>query len=107
MDFDERKLTDGIVVRYGRAMRLREITPELAREWLGTLPYDGKWPGGKLDPDKVRSYAKAMRDGTWKLMELPVVFRNGRLLSSRHRMAAVVEYGKPVVMYVSDDNCPR
>lgn len=94
------------VVRYGRAMHLVDITPELAKEWLDTLPGE-KWPGGKFDTGKVQRYAEAMRNGTWKLMELPVVFRNGRLLSSRNRMAAVIEANMTVPMYVSDDSCPR
>lgn len=104
-----------IVVRYGRAMRLVTITPQMAAEWLATLPANmSRWPNGQgkidaggIDPGKVRRYAQAMRDGTWKLMEMPIVYRNGRLLSSRHRLAAIIEYGHPVDMYVSDDQCPK
>lgn len=121
-----------IIVRYGRAMHLVDITPELAVEWLATLPAAQQWPGfsdilnqpategapaeaGRIlsrrlktiDPGKVRRYAQAMITGTWKLMEMPIVYRNGRLLSSRHRLAAVIEAGITVPMYVSDDSCPR
>lgn len=97
---------DEIIVRYGRAMHLVDITPKLAAEWLATLP-GPRWPGGPVDEGKVRRYAEAMRDGTWKLLELPVVYRNGRLLSSRNRLTAVIEAGVTVPMYVSDDSCPR
>lgn len=99
MTYDE---DPGLVVNYGRAMRLREITPELAQEWLATLP------GGlsKYDEGKVRRYADMMRNGTFELMQLPVIHRNGKLMSSRNRMNAVIRAGIPVKMYVSDDSCP-
>lgn len=90
------------VVQYGRAMRLREITPDVAREWLATLP------GGlsKYDEGKVRRYADMMRNGTFELMRLPVIYRRGKLMSSRNRMAAIIEADVTVWMYVSDDECP-
>jgi hypothetical protein len=88
-------------------MHLVDISPDLARQWLATLPTNGTWPGGAFDVGKVRRYAQAMRDGTWKLMELPVVYRGGRLLSSRNRMAAIIEADMTITMYVSDDQCPR
>ena len=96
--------TEPLVVRDGRAMRRVDITPELARQWLSTLP-----PGWcEADPVKVACYADAMRAGTWLLMELPVCIRQGRLVSSWNRLAAVIEADMTVPMYVSDDsNCPR
>ncbi len=102
---DEGPGTD-FVVRYGRAMRRIDVTPELAREWLATLP-GAHWPGGKVDAAKVARYAAMMRAGTWQLIPMPVVIRRGRLLSSRHRLTAVIEADMTVPMYVSDDSCPR
>jgi hypothetical protein len=91
-------MTGDIVTRYGRAMRRVDITPELARQWLATSPMS--W---KADPGKVARYAAAMRDGSWLLMEMPVVLRNGRLVSSVNRLTAVIEADMTVPMYVSDD----
>lgn len=96
-------MTDEVVTRFGRCMRLVDITPELALEWLQTLRPDGKWPAGQVDDAKVQRYAHAMRNGTWELLQMPVVVRRGRLLSSRHRMAAIIETGMTVPMYVSDE----
>lgn len=79
-------------------MRLTEITPELAREMLATLP-----PGRTIHPDKVQRYAAMMRAGTWRLMEMPIVIRHGKLKSSWHRLMAVIEADMTVPMYVSDE----
>lgn len=94
------------VFRYGRSMHLMDITPDLAREWLATLPEAPRWPNGRADEYKVRRYTEMMLNGTWKLMELPIVFRRGRLLSSRHRLNAVIRANITVAMYVNDDTCP-
>jgi hypothetical protein len=88
-------------VRYGRAMRLVDITPDMARQWLATI--------APITPDtgRVRRYSTMMRDGTWQLMEMPIVLRNGRLLSSWNRLHAIIAADMTVPMYVSDDQCPR
>jgi hypothetical protein len=91
---------DDIICRYGRAMHLVNITPELARQWLATA---NRTP----DPGLVTRYADMMRNGTWELMQLPVVYRAGVLRSSWNRLTAVIEADMTVPMYVSDDTCPR
>jgi hypothetical protein len=95
-------MADDYIVAYGRSMHLVDITPELAREWLATLP-----ASAKPDPGKVARYAAMMRAGTWRLQPLPVIFRRGQLHSSRHRLAAVIEADMTVQMYCNDDSCPR
>lgn len=90
-----------IIYNYGRAMRLIEITPQLAHEWLATIP------NIKPDPGKVHRYATMMRNGTWQLTEMPIVLRYGKLRSSWHRLTAIIEADMVVPMYVSDDQCPR
>jgi hypothetical protein len=99
--YDKRD-ADGIVFAYGRAMRRVEITPELAKEMLATYN-----PGSEPDAGKVARYAELMRAGEWRLLPLPVIYRGGRLTSSRDRLAAVIEAGMTVPMYVCDDSCPR
>lgn len=101
MTSDETINPDEIVVQFGRAAHLVDITPQLAQQMLDTMP--GRPPA---DEGKVKAYVAAMRDGTWRLMPHPIVYRRGRLLSSRHRLTAIIEYGHPVPMYVSDDTCP-
>jgi hypothetical protein len=95
-------MTDNIIFRFGRAMRLVDVTPELAGEWLATLP-----GGRRADPGKVRRYVALMRAGSWALMEMPVVIRYGVLRSSWNRLSAVIEADMTIPMYVSDDQCPR
>ena len=82
-------------------MRRVDVTPELARQWLATMP------GAKTDQGKVARYAAMMRAGTWRLLPMPIVIRRGQLQSSRHRLAAVIEADVAVEMFVSDDSCPR
>lgn len=92
-----------VVVRFGRCMRLVDITPQLAAQWLATLRPDGKWPAGPIDEVKVQRYAHSMRNGTWELLEMPIIHKRGRLLSSRHRMLAVIEANMTVPMFVCDE----
>lgn len=93
-------MADDIICRYGRAMHLVDITPELARQWLATT---NRTP----DQGLVGRYAAMMRSGTWELIQHPVVYRAGTLRSSWNRLAAVIDADMTVPMYVSDDTCPR
>lgn len=94
-------MADDVVVRYGREMYRVDVTPELARLWLATCPA-GDLPEAARVGGTVARYAAAMRGGTWRLMPLPIIFSNGRLMSSRFRLTAVVLAGVAASMYVCD-----
>ena len=82
-----------------------DVTPELARLWLATAPA-GELPEAAKASGRVARYAAAMRDDTWRLLPLPIIFSNGQLQSSRFRLNAVILANVPASMYVCDGGHP-
>lgn len=73
------------------------VTPELAAHYLNNNPNNR--PITKV---RVRSFAAMMDAGQWLVNgETIVISATGRLLDGQHRLAAVIEYGKPVPMLVA------
>jgi len=68
------------------------VTPELAKLWLGLNPRNRP-----LAEANVLEYKKRMRNREWVLNGQALIFSSdGLLLDGQHRLAAVVRYGKPV-----------
>lgn len=71
---------------------IREITPELALDWLTDPKY--KAPNRGIRKTKVASYVQSMREGRWHITGEAIKFDNtGRLLDGQHRLNAVVDSG--------------
>tara|TARA_R110002167_G_scaffold26380_7_gene90910 strand:- start:3034 stop:3915 length:882 start_codon:yes stop_codon:yes gene_type:complete len=74
------------------------IAPEAAYVWLDTRNNDN-WRG--LKPAQVAKYLRQIRNGQWVVTHEAIGFDwNGQLFDGQHRLAAIVEYGKPVPMRV-------
>lgn len=78
------------------------ITPEVAKTYLGMNEGNRK-----LRKTVVLAYAADMKSGNWNdspdIMNPIMISREGRLLDGQHRLAAVVNSGVSVVMYVAHD----
>lgn len=79
------------------------ITPEIAKQYLGMNE------GNRvMRKTAVAAYADDMKSGRWNDspdIMTPIMFsREGRLIDGQHRLAAVVQSGVSVVMYVRK-NC--
>ena len=86
-------------------VEIRDVTPELAQQWLDTIAYDqagGHRVQRRLRPRKVGEFADAMRRNEWTFNYDSVVFsvdpsRFGddeqHLVDGQHRLAAIVESG--------------
>lgn len=75
--------------RYGLTVEVVHVTPELAARWL-----ERNHRHRKIDPRRVRRYAKQMTAGTWSLNGKTLVFdAEGMLLGGQHRLTACVESG--------------
>lgn len=74
-----------------------EITPELAKKWLGQNTASNR----KVSPRTVEAYAREMKAGRWHLTHQGIAFnQSGELIDGQHRLNAILEAGVPVVMYV-------
>ena len=64
---------------------IREVTPELAEEWL-----KNRAPNRKLRGTVVDSYASDMSAGRWRLTHQGIAFDEaGRISDGQHRLAAI------------------
>lgn len=80
---------------------LVDVTPGLAALWLSTSRQ------GDVDNHRVARFAAAMRDGAWQPQrQRPVTMHLGRLGDGNHRLAAVVEAGVTVPMWVRPPRGP-
>jgi hypothetical protein len=71
----------------GWQYEIATVTPWLASRWLATN--DGN---RRLRPGVVDRYARAMKDGDWKLTPEPIIIADtGRLLNGQHRLNALVQ----------------
>lgn len=74
------------------------VTPDYARDTLANRNERNRY----LSASRVRQYAKAMADGDWSLNAETIKFDiYGQLLDGQHRLAAVVEAGVPVHMFIA------
>jgi hypothetical protein len=77
-------------------VQLTEVTPELAREWLGFNTHNRN-----VRQRVVLSYAADMASGNWQWNGESIKFAaDGTLLDGQHRLAAIAESGVTVPMLV-------
>lgn len=77
-------------------MKLVNVTPELAREWL-----DNNEKNRPLRGDKVKAHARDMRNGEWRMVGDPIrIDAKGNLADGQHRLSAVVESGVTVPFWI-------
>jgi hypothetical protein len=69
------------------------ITPELAAKWLKEAN-KGNRP---IRQSKVNEYAKALKEGKWKLNGQTITVSNDRLIDGQHRLAAIVKSGVDMI----------
>jgi len=69
-------------------VEIKEVTPALAREWLGLNRINRSVRRGT-----VARYAHDMRSGDWQLNGEAIVLNGGALLDGQHRLLACVESG--------------
>lgn len=75
------------------------ITPELAEKWL-----ENNSINRRINRGRVKQYAYDMMTGKWQLNgEAIKVYTDGSLADGQHRLAAIIETGKPVKMCVITD----
>jgi hypothetical protein len=68
------------------------ITPDIARSWLDTNTHNRT-----LHDERVRTYARDIRDGNWYLSGDAIKFdRDGTMLDGQHRLWAVVEADRAI-----------
>ena len=77
------------------------VTPEQAQEWL---EHNYERQRG-IRKTVVRQYARDMESGNWNEdVEQPIVItKDGTLIDGQHRLAALVETGRPLWMFVVTD----
>ncbi len=80
-------------------MRIMEVTPELAVDWLkrntGNRPLKAK---------KIEGYASTIRGGGWKLTGEAIKFSStGKLIDGQNRLHAVIAAKKPIQCVVMTD----
>lgn len=81
----------------GISIEVKEITPELAKDILENH--------NNLNRNRNKEHVKAllnnMKQGTWRFNGDTIRFdRDGELIDGQHRLAAIVEFGKPLPMIV-------
>lgn len=75
------------------------ITPQLAKIMLGENVNNRR-----IDRANVDLFARAMRNGEWKVNGEAIKFsRSGRLLDGQHRLLAVIASGRPLTTLVIRD----
>lgn len=81
-------------------MEIIDVTPALAREWLGYRHEKQR----NLSAAAIDKYARDMSSGNWELTHQSVGFnRDGVLIDGHHRLSAVVKSGATVCMMVVFD----
>ena len=83
-------------------MKLRNVklTPELAKEWLGTMPDYQRSSNARV----VAEYAKDMAEGRW-VTGTADAFRfnkQGQMIDGQHRCLAVIESGVAIDIVVAE-----
>lgn len=74
----------------------RNLTPHLAETWLGQN-HDNR----NLRPEKIRAFARDMRNGEWTTTGQPIQFDwTGNLIDGQHRCEAVIESGVTIRVLV-------
>lgn len=81
----------------GISIEVKEITPELAKDILENH--------NNLNRNRNKEHVKAllnnMKQGTWRFNGDTIRFdRDGELIDGQHRLAALVEFGKPLPVIV-------
>lgn len=81
----------------GISIEVKEITPELAKDILENH--------NNLNRNRNKEHVKAllynMKQGTWRFNGDTIRFdKDGELIDGQHRLAALVEFGKPLPMIV-------
>ncbi len=74
------------------------ITPKLATQLIASNHENNR----KLKPHVVQSYKRQMEKGLWQSnnAEGIKISETNKLLDGQHRLAAIIEYGKPVEMLI-------
>lgn len=77
--------------------RMVSISPQTAKKWLETKNAHNR----PLSATRVRNYALDMKAGAWALTHQGIAFdEHGMLIDGQHRLAAIVESGVTIVMWV-------
>lgn len=73
------------------------ITPEYAAELLSKGA-----PNRNISPERVNRWLRLMQRGAFKTTPQGIMLdQDGRLMDGQHRLAAIVKYGKPVLMEIA------
>lgn len=81
----------------GISIEVKEITPKLAKDVLENHNNLNR----NRNKEHVRALLKNMKQGTWRFNGDTIRFdRGGELIDGQHRLAALVEFGKPLPMIV-------
>lgn len=74
----------------------QKVTPELAQKLLDSNHANNR----KIKPKIIEMYARLMSKGLWRCDngEGIKISQEGKILDGQHRLAGVIEYGKPVEM---------
>lgn len=81
-----------------------EITPELAKKFISESNGNARFSKeGKLfSVQKARKLAEYMKNGQWEINSQGIAFNeDGKLVDGHHRLAAIIESGCNVQMYVT------
>lgn len=71
------------------SISVMDVTPELAREWLGRNM--GNRP---MRPGNLKKLTAALKTGNWRMTGDPIRFSaTGKLIDGQHRLSAIVETG--------------
>lgn len=78
------------------------VTPSMAADWLSCANIDNR----HMRKTVVKRYADLMKANEWRFTHQGVAFSSRRLIDGQHRLAAVVESGKPqwMVVFVEQDD---
>lgn len=77
-------------------LTLEEVTPDLAKQWLGSNPKNRR-----ISAVQVQRLAAAIKKGEWQVNgETIKLTDSGDLLDGQHRLLAIVEAKRPVWSYV-------
>ena len=81
----------------GISIEVKEITPELAKDILENHNNLNR----NLNKKHVKALLNNMKQGFWRFNGDTIRFdRDGQLIDGQHRLAALVEFGKPLPMIV-------
>ena len=82
--------------RYGLTIDIRDITPELAAQWLKDAA-----PNRRIRPDFIRQLVSDITTGRWILNGAPIRFDGfGRVVDGQHRLAAIAKSGVTVTSVI-------